>query len=526
MLKALISKQISELFQSLFGGSKKSKKVSTIGKIALLVFLFLCFMYIFSVIALPLAFTLVEYDVMWLYFAFMATTAVVFSTITNMFTASSVVYGAKDNDTLLSMPIPLKTIVIARVSSVLIMALIYVSLVYIPTIVCYFIVCGFSMKVLVGSVISYLTVTILVFTLSCILGYAVAIISSKIKGNNLVKVVIAIAFFSVYFVFIMKMNTILNEIVSSLIIFANNVGENNILYLFGNIPFMNIKSLLFFPITIALAVMVVFLLSKSFVEIIHSEKVVHRRKTKMNYNSKKPFAALISREFSRFTSSSTYMLNCSLSTVMLPIMTVVAVYNSKMVTDMIVSANDALLVEYVIFIIAIVICAIGAMNDCVVCSTSLEGENIWIVRSLPCKTRDILMAKLLMQWLLTIPVVLIATITTCVVLQVNLIQAVLLHLFVLSFMVFFGFYGLFLGVTMANLNWVNEVTAIKQSANVVIYLFSSWIIIALVAVPAFMFGEFISIKLYILLACCLLLIISFALYFWMEKYGVKKFESL
>ena len=27
MLKALISKQISELFQSLFGGSKKSKKV-------------------------------------------------------------------------------------------------------------------------------------------------------------------------------------------------------------------------------------------------------------------------------------------------------------------------------------------------------------------------------------------------------------------------------------------------------------------------------------------------------------------
>ena len=153
MLKALISKQISELFQSLFGGSKKSKKVSTIGKLALLVFLFLCFMYIFSVIALPLAFTLVEYDVMWLYFAFMATTAVVFSTITNMFTASSVVYGAKDNDTLLSMPIPLKTIVIARVSSVLIMALIYVSLVYIPTIVCYFIACGFSMKVLVGSVI-------------------------------------------------------------------------------------------------------------------------------------------------------------------------------------------------------------------------------------------------------------------------------------------------------------------------------------------------------------------------------------
>ena len=93
-------------------------------------------------------------------------------------------------------------------------------------------------------------------------------------------------------------------------------------------------------------------------------------------------------------------------------------------------------------------------------------------------------------------------------------------------MIFFGFYGLFLGVTMANLNWVNEVTAIKQSANVVIYLFSSWIIIALVAVPAFVFGEFISIKLYILLACCLLLIISFALYFWMEKYGVKKFESL
>ena len=91
MLKALISKQISELFQSLFGGSKKSKKVSTIGKLALLVFLFLCFMYIFSVVALPLAFILEEYDVMWLYFAFMATTAVVFSTITNMFTASSAV---------------------------------------------------------------------------------------------------------------------------------------------------------------------------------------------------------------------------------------------------------------------------------------------------------------------------------------------------------------------------------------------------------------------------------------------------
>ncbi|MGN1398530.1 MAG: hypothetical protein ACI4WG_00810 [Erysipelotrichaceae bacterium] len=526
MLKALISKQLSELFQSLFGSSKKNKKSSMVSKIALLVFLFLCFMYIFSVVAFPLAFTLVEYDVMWLYFTVMSITAIVFSTFTNMFTASSAVYGPKDNDILLAMPIPLNYIVVSRVVSVMIMACIYVSLVYIPTIVCYFLACGFSVGVLIGSLISFVTITVIVFALSCILGYVVAVVSSKIHGNNFIKVGLTMVFFAFYYWGMMKIDTILNEVLESLILFANTVTVNNLLYLLGNLPFMNLKSLLITPVAFILAIIVIMLLAKSFVKIIYSEKVVHRIKTKIDFNSKKPFAALLYREFARFASSATYMLNCSMSTIMLPILIVLAVVNSNVVIDMLVYADNALLIDFILLIIAIVICAVGAMNDCAVCSTSLEGENIWIVQSLPCKTKDVLFAKLVMQWILTIPVVLAATIATCIILPCDLVQAIILHLFVLAFMVFFGFYALFLGVSMANIHWVNEISAIKQSANVMIYLFSSWLIIAATVAPYFVFGEVFDLKIYLLLITCLLLLISFGLYYWTIKKGVKKFESL
>ncbi len=51
---------------------------------------------------------------------------------------------------------------------------------------------------------------------------------------------------------------------------------------------------------------------------------------------------------------------------------------------------------------AAAVCMTAAMNDIVVPSVSLEGKNIWLIQSLPVKTRDILNAKLAVQHILIV----------------------------------------------------------------------------------------------------------------------------
>lgn len=81
-------------------------------------------------------FSLIGYE--WLYFGIMAILVVLLCFIGSVFVTQQEIYGAKDNELLLSMPIKTKDILLSRVFVLLIVNYLYEALIVIPGMIVYF----------------------------------------------------------------------------------------------------------------------------------------------------------------------------------------------------------------------------------------------------------------------------------------------------------------------------------------------------------------------------------------------------
>ena len=117
MLKSLIKIRFQGIFMRSMKGSKN--KNAGIGKLALMVLVFAyiaivfgsMFGYMFNMVLEP--FTAIGYE--WLYFGIMAVLIVLLCFIGSVFTTQQEIYGAKDNEILLSMPIKTSDILLSRI---------------------------------------------------------------------------------------------------------------------------------------------------------------------------------------------------------------------------------------------------------------------------------------------------------------------------------------------------------------------------------------------------------------------------
>ena len=133
MLKLLLKKQLLEIFRSYFYDAKKNKarsKISTAMYFVLFALLIVGLLGgIFTFLAAKLCTPLVSAGLDWLYFALMGLIAVMLGAFGSVFNTYAGLYLPKDNDLLLSMPIPVSSLVAARLLSVYLMGLLYSAVV-------------------------------------------------------------------------------------------------------------------------------------------------------------------------------------------------------------------------------------------------------------------------------------------------------------------------------------------------------------------------------------------------------------
>ncbi len=139
MLKTLVKKQLMEIFRSYFYDAKKNQRRSTLST-ALFIVLFVLIMVgmlggVFTFLSLTLCDAMTSAGMDWLYFALMGLMAIFLGAFGSVFNTYSSLYIAKDNDLLLSMPIPVKIIMGSRLMSVYLMGLMYAAVIFIPAMI-------------------------------------------------------------------------------------------------------------------------------------------------------------------------------------------------------------------------------------------------------------------------------------------------------------------------------------------------------------------------------------------------------
>lgn len=531
MMGTLLKKQIMEVFSWVYFDRKNGKSRSKSGIIlyaALYLFIFIFLGFAFYQFADALCKPLADVGLGWLYFALMGLIAVALGVFGSVFNTYSSIYSAKDNDFLLSLPIPPAKILAVRLLGVYLMGLMYELIIAVPTAIVYFISVKQTFLSVLFNLLIPIVLSFFILTLSCILGFLVAAISSKIKSKNAVTVVLSLLFIAAYYFLYSKAYSIVQSILMAPQKFESSV--RSILYPFyqmGKGAEGNVFSFLIFVFIVALIFFVTYLvLSRSFLSIAtankgSAKKIYKETKTK----SASVETALLKKELRRFLGCSIYMLNCGLGIIMMPIAAVVILIKGGDILGLFSSLFGDNQGIFALLGVAAV-CMLTTMNDITSPSVSLEGKNIWLVQSFPVSAKKVLHAKIKLHLILTvIPAVLLA-VCIFIAFKISLPFVILSLVSILIFILLTALIGLALNLKMPNLTWTDATVPVKQSLCVLLALFGGWAIVLALGGIYILTMNFITPAVYLILVSVLALGISALLLRWIDTKGAEIFETL
>ena len=532
MLKTLLKKQMAEIFRNYFYDPKKNKmrsKGATIAYIALYALLMVGLLGgIFALMAVGLCGPLVEAGMGWLYYLLMGLIAVFLGTFGSVFSTYSSLYLSKDNDLLLSMPIPVRCVMASRLLGVYLLGLMYAAVAIVPGVIVYWLTAPVTAGTIVGGVLMVLLVSVIVMVLSCLLGWVVARISLKLKNKSFITVILSLLFLAAYYFVYYKAQALITLLVENAAVYGMKIrGSAYLLYLFGCVGAGDWLAMLIVTVTQALLLaLTMWGIARSFLKIATATGSVK----KMRFEHKAVRAqstqrALFGKELRRFTASPNYMLNCGLGILMLTAAGIALIIKGGALGQTLADVFSGN-VGVVPVLMCAAVCLLASMNDMAAPSVSLEGKSLWLAQSLPVVPWQVLRAKLDVQLVLTGVPVLFCALCMVIALPGGALEKVLLVVVALLYTLLSALAALALGLKMPNLTWTNETTPIKQSGCVMLSLFANWFYAIALGGLYFLCGDAISAAMYLAIFAVVTAAGSALLLRWVKKQGARIFAAL
>ena len=479
MLKLLVKKQLAEMFRGYFYDPKKNRARSRGGMITLFaLFGFLMVVVLggaFAAVAVGLGSAFLPLGLGWLYYTIMGFMAVLLGCFGSVFNTYSGLYLARDNDLILSLPIPVGTVIAARLTGVYLMGLLYSATVSVPAVIVYWVLGPHGILAILGGLLFIFLLSVVVTLLSCLLGWVVAQVSVKLRSKSMITVLAALLGFAAYYLFYFKAQVFLRDLAQNAAVYGPAIREKaSLLYFLGRAGEGAPGPLLASAGIVALCTLLCWkLLSRSFLPLAAGSGSASRTAGKRRLEKPRTLpAALFARELDRLAASPSYMLNCGLGTLLTVIAGVFLLLKGK---AWLAPAAALLGTPVMTVLLGAGLCMLISTNDLTAPSVSLEGKTLWLLQSLPISPRRILWAKLELHLVLTGIPALFSWGCVCIVLRPGVPGGLMLLLLTLAHVAFSGALGLALGIRLPNLSWTREIVAVKQGLPVMLALFGGWI---------------------------------------------------
>ena len=531
IVKALIKKQFSLIFSSMFKTKKNTEKKSS----AVTVIFAILMLYVAAAIGIMfyllmnmLVTPLNEIGLGWLYFAYADVIALIFSLIVGIFSTQAQLYEAKDNELLLSLPIPPKYILFCRMLPLYLQNMLFSSLILIPSYIAYPVNVGAEVSSTIVFALKLIIVPIFSLGLSCVIGWLTALAMSRVRRKNLVSIVLSVAFLVGYFSLYSRFMTYVQLLIAN----SEKIGASfkKYLLLFYRLGLASegdfVSAALSFAVIFAFFALVYVVLSKTYIAVITSKRGAEVKKySGGSLTVSTVRSALLKREFSHFASSSVYMLNCGIGSIMMLIGAGILIFKGKDFAEYAASVIPGLSdILPLIFVLAVSF--ISSINAVTASSISLEGKNLYIIRSLPVSSFDILAAKLKMHWLVTAPAAILCSAVFSSVLGVGAAVGVLSAIIPAVSVLMYGEIGLMINLKYPVFNWDNETYPVKQSLSAGLTLLTGFGVNVLFIGLYFLTKNLLSAELFLLICFLAVSIACAVLFAMLRKNGIKTLESL
>ena len=530
MWKALLKKQLMEMASFTFRSKKGGKHRSVLGTVGfglLYLFALACLGFAFYLLSDGMAVAMFPLGLGWFYYVMIAAISVFMGVLGSVFSASVALYRAKDNDFLLSLPIPPRRILAVRVLGVYFMGLLFEAVIYVPALIA-----GYRRGRPVGlgivnPLLLFWVLSVLILVLTCALGWLVALISGKLKNKSYVTVLLTLVFVAIYYFVYFRLISDVEGLLAQIIQWGGSVQEKAYpLYVLGRAAEGDAVSMLWVcAAVLLLAAVTGVILSRTFIRIATAadtgSKKAYREKAARVRSVEK---TLLYKEWKRLTGSPVYLLNCAMGTILLTPLAIAGLFFKERLQPLLTLEMfpDNLIS---VALIALVCMAVSTV-DTAAPSVSLEGRNLWLLQTLPVEPRKALSAKERLQWLLTLPPLLAVVACGCIVTEQSVLTAALLLVLGLVFMTVSSSLGLCLNLLRPDFSWMNETAPVKQSLPVGICLMGGWAVAMLLAVVGYFVTKHMAAEIYLLLCTAALLAVSVLLHLWLHRRGAEVFAEL
>ena len=534
MWKALLKKQFTELLYFYFPIAKPGKKRgagAVIGFVALFIFIIISLGASFYAAADLLAASMLPMGLGWLYFSLLGSLSVFLGVFGGVFSTYSGLYLAKDNDLLFSLPIPPRRILFTRMIAIYAAGLVYSAVAWLPAVIRYLLFDA-SPGALAFSLLLTFINALLVLVLSCLLGWAVAAVVSRLRRKNVITVILSLGFLAFYFFFTSRMNQMMTGLTQNADKLGQAVrGKLWPLYQLGLAATGKaLPMLCWCCLVIALFLLTYTLLSRSFIRLTTANRgakkaVYHAGRSKASTMD----AALLRKEMKRFLGSPVYLLNCGLGIVFILAAAIFLLVKAAAVRDtltLFLSSAPYLVKALLPALGAMVVCVLGALNPITAPSISLEGKSLWVLQSLPVPTGAVLRAKERLQLVLCFPPTLLFCLALAFVLRFDLLSCLLSLLISALFIAVMADLGLMMNLLKPNLTWTSEVAPVKQGLPVVVCLFGGWLLSLLCIGVCAGLGSILPVRLGMAAEAVLLALLLLLLKRWLKTKGCRIFEEL
>lgn len=529
MMRALLSVRFRALFAGLTRQGHRKKKASP-GTTVLFIVLYLYLLAVICGVTSLTFLTLVDIyhplGLDWLYFAIAALASLGIAVFGSVFTTQSQLYDAKDNHLLLSMPVTPSAILISRMIPLLALNLLFSGVVFIPASVVYAVKVGFSFGLLATQLVTLTAVTVLAQAIACLLGWLLHLLLSRMN-KSLASMLYMVVFLAVYFYVYSQASSILSAMAQNADQIAGTLRTWVWPLYAAGLGCLGGWGYLaaFAAIACALFAIVCVLLSRTFLRSATAQR--SRRRGRLDWNSTRsasPAQAIIGKEWRKFLGCPVYLTNMGLGiliTAALPIAGIL--FRSKLLE---ITQHPMIAPMVPLLVCALISFTVSTMAISTP-SVSLEGKNIWILKSMPISSKDILVCKLRFHCRATVPVAMVSGLILATVYGCGIVDILLTALVPGLLAVLCGLLGMVAGLKWARLDYISEAYPCKQSMSVMVSMFGTMgVPLVLGIVYLFLLAPYISATIFLALCALLLALACLGLYRVMVTWGCKKWEAL
>ena len=465
------------------------------------------------------------YGFTWLLLPFMLVLIMAMIFMTSLYTVNSILFESRDAEQLMAYPISLSTIIYSKLVALVIESWVVGLVFAVPISAVYVIRTAPAWWFYPNMLLATLFAVLMPLALILLIALISAAVSSGRRFRQALQLVITLAlvagigFFVRYMIGFAQVTGIDNTALINALKAAwppagwitgamvNGSGSDFLVALaIGVVPF----------------VALVGLTTLSYRRILSAANTAVKYKSgPLKLSTRPPWQTLLGKEFRRYRSSLMYVLNSSIGLVIGMVFIILSLVNKGTLHTVFSLTSADPLPVYLLML-----CVFTSMTCTTAPSISLEGKNLWIIKSLPVSALQVLGAKMALNMAISIPLLLVNAVLATIAVNGGVLGFVLLFVPSALLAVLTGMTGLIANLRYHRFDFYNDMQVVKNSASVMITFLSMWVLIAAAAGLFYLLHGFVSFNLYIVGVAIVLAALCIGAYLYLNRNAERLYQAL